>query len=135
MKKIIIGGLLAGVVIIIMGMIFGALSADMYKLSPKALWKPMGGDWFMKMIIFDFATGLILAYIFSIIKGSLLGTGLIKGVAFGIIIFVIGPLLGLTMTYLTMAVRNKLLAVWALNGLINYLIAGLIFEFIDEKIT
>ena len=135
MKKVIIGGLLAGVVIIIMGMVFGALSADMYKMSPKALWKPMGGDWFTKMVIFDFVTGLILAYVFSMIKGSLPGAGLMKGISFGIMIFAVGTFLGLTMTYLTMAVRTKMIAVWALNGLVNYLLAGLIFEFIDEKIS
>jgi len=135
MKKIIIGGLLAGVVIVIMGMVFGALSADMYKLSPKVLWKPMGGDWFTKMVIFDFVTGLILAYVFSIIKSSLPGKGLMKGISFGLMIFTVGTFLGLTMTYLTMAIRTKMIVVWALNGLINYVLAGLIFEIIDEKIS
>jgi hypothetical protein len=135
MKKIIIGGLVAGVVIMIIGMVFGALSADMYKMSPKILWKPMGGDWFTKMVIFDFVTGLILAYVFSIIKGSLPGEGLMKGISFGLIIFAVGTFLGLTMTYLTMAIRTKMIMVWALNGLINYIFAGFIFEIIDEKIA
>ena len=135
MKKIIIGGILAGLVIIIVGMVFGALSSDMYKMSPKALWKPMGGDWFTKMIIFDLLTGFILATVFSIIKGALPGAGLAKGLSFGLIVFFVGTFLGLTMTYLTMAVRTKMIAVWALNGLVNYLLAGLIFQFIDEKIS
>ena len=135
MKKIIIGGILAGLVIIIVGMVFGAVSADMYKMSPKALWKPMGGDWFTKMIIFDLLTGFILATVFSIIKGALPGAGLAKGLSFGLIVFFVGTFLGLTMTYLTMAVRTKMIAVWALNGLVNYLLAGLIFQFIDEKIS
>jgi len=135
MKKIIIGGLLAGLVIAIMGMVFGAMSADMYKMSPKALWKPMGSDWFTQMVIFDFVTGLLLAYVFSMIKGALPGEGLLKGVSFGVLVFAVGPLLGLTMTYLTMAVRTRLIAVWALNGLVNYVIAGLIFEVIEEKVS
>jgi len=135
MKKIIIGGLLAAIVIIIMGMVFGAMSSDMYKMSPKILWKPMGGDWFTKMIIFDIVSGLILAYVFSIIKGALPGAGLVKGISFGLIIFFVGTFLGLTMTYLTMAVRTKLIAVWSLNSLINYLLAGLIFELVEEKIS
>jgi hypothetical protein len=135
MKKIIIGGLLAGVVILLMGMLFGALSAEMYKLSPKVFWKPMGGDWFTKMAVFDFATGLVLAAIYSIIKGALPGAGLMKGISFGIIIWVAGPLIGFTMTYLTMAIRVKLIAVWALNDLLNYVLSGLIFKLIDEKIS
>jgi uncharacterized membrane protein YagU involved in acid resistance len=135
MKKVIIGGLLAGVVILLMGMVFGAMSAEMYKLSPKVFWKPMGGDWFTKMVIFDFVTGLILAGVFSIVKGALPGVGLMKGLSFGLIIWIVGPLLGLTMTYLTMAIRVKLIAVWTVNGLVNYLLSGLIFELLDEKLS
>ena len=135
MKKIIIGGVLAGVVILLMGMVFGALSSEMYKMSPRVFWKPMGGDWFTKVIIFDLASGLVLACVFSIIKGMLPGTGLMKGLSFGMIIWIVGPLLGLTMTYLTMAIRAKLIAVWALNGLFNYILSGLVFELLDEKLS
>ena len=136
MKKIIIGGLLAFVVIVLLGMIFGALSAEMYKLSPKLLWKPMDGNWFTEMIIFDLVTALILAYVYSMVKGTLPGTtGLMKGISFGLIVFAVGPFLGLTMTYLTMAVRTKLIAVWALNGLLNYVLSGIVFELVDKKIS
>jgi hypothetical protein len=133
MKKIIIGGLLAGIVMLLMGMVFGALSSEMYKLSPKVFWKPMGGDWFTKMVIYDLVAGLLLALTFSIVKKALPGNGSMKGISYGLIIWFVGPLLGLTMTYLTMAIRVKLIAVWALNNLVNYVISGLIFEFLDEK--
>ena len=135
MKKILIGGLLSGAIILIMGVVFGGMSAEMYKLSPQVFWKPMGGDWFSKMVMLDIVSGLVLACIFSIIKGALPGTGLIKGLSFGIIVWLVGPLLGLTMTYLTMAIRAKLIGIWALNGLVNYCIAGLVFELLDEKLS
>jgi hypothetical protein len=135
MKKIIISGLLAGVVILLLGILFGALSSEMYKLSPRVFWRPMGGDWFMKMAVFDLLTGFVLVFIFSVIKGALPGAGLMKGISFGIIIWVAGPLVGLTMTYLTMAIRMKLIAVWAINDLLNYVISGLIFEWIDGKLS
>jgi hypothetical protein len=60
---------------------------------------------------------------------------LIKGISFGIIVWAVGPMLGLTMTYLTMAIRVKLIAVWALNGLVNYVLSGLVFELLDEKLS
>jgi hypothetical protein len=135
MKKIIVGGILAGLIIIVMGMVFGAISADMYKMSSKALWKPMGGDWFTQMVLFDIFTGLILAYVFSIVKSGVPASGLTKGVIFGLLAFLIGPFLGLFMTYLTMAVRTKLIIMWGLNGLFNYVLAGIIFEIIDQKIS
>jgi fucose 4-O-acetylase-like acetyltransferase len=135
MKKLLIGGVIAGIVMIITGMIFGALSAEMYKMSPKILWKTMDGNWFTQIVIYDLISALILAYVFSMVKGSIPGAGLQKGVFFGLIVFAVGPLLGLSMTYLTMAVRTKLIAVWALNSLVDYILAGLIFGIIDEKIT
>lgn len=135
MKKIIIGGLLAGLVIMAMSMIFGALSSEMYKMSPRILWKPMDGTWFYKMVAFDLISGLALAWAFSIIKTAVPGTGLIKGACFGLLVFIVGPLLGLTMTYLTMAVRTKLIAVWLINQLLNNVFSGMIFEIIEEKIS
>ncbi len=135
MKKIIIGGLLAGAFILLMGMLFGAMSAEMYKLSPKVFWKPMGGDWFTRVLIYDFASGLIFAWVFSIVKGSIPGPGLAKGLMFGIMMFLIGPFHSVWMAYLVIAIRAKLLAVWMLNGLVNYVFSGLIFELIDEKIS
>ncbi len=57
-----------------------------------------------------------------------------KGLIFGLAMFAVGPFVGLGMTYLTMAVRTKLVAVWALNDLLNYVLAGLIFDLIDKKI-
>jgi len=135
MKKIIIGGILSAIVIIIMGMLFGAASSEMYKMSPKTLWKPMGGNWFTEMIILDLVTGFILAGGYSLVKKCVPGQKLQKGLCYGLLVFVVGPFLGLTMTYLTMAVRTKLIAVWALNGFVNYILSGLIFAFIDEKIS
>ncbi len=71
MKKIIIGGIVAGVVIIIVGMVFGALASGMYKMSPKALWKPMGGNWVTEYCIFDIIVGLLLAWVYSLVSPAL----------------------------------------------------------------
>jgi hypothetical protein len=135
MKKIIIGGLIAGLVIIIVGMVFGALSADMYKMSPKELWKPMGGDWFPKIIAYDICSAFVLAWIYSIVKNAIPGANLVKGATYGGLMFIVGPMLGLIMTYLTMAIRSKLIVFWALNSLVNYVLSGIIFDLVDRKIS
>ena len=135
MKKIIIGGLLAGAFMLLMGMLFGALSSEIYKLSPKVFWKPMGGDWFTKVLVYDLASGLIFAWVFSIVKSSLPGPRLAKGLMFGIMMFMIGPFHALWMSYLVIAIRTKLLGIWMINGLVNYVFSGLIFELIDQKIS
>lgn len=134
MKKIVVGGLLAGLAIVIVGFVFGSLSANMYAMSPAGMWKSMGQNWFVRMVIYDFVVGFILSYVYSVLKSAVPGAGLQKGVIFGLLVFLVGTIPGLGMTYLTMNIRNKLLIVWLINGLANYVCAGAAVEFADEKI-
>jgi cation transporter-like permease len=134
MKKVIVAGLLAGIVILVVGMVFGSLTADMYKMSPAGMWKPMGGNWFTQMVIYDIVVGLILSYVFSIVSNAIPGSGLQKGLIFGLLMWLVGNVPGLGITYLTMNIRNKLILMWLLNGLVNYCLAGAAIEMVDEKL-
>ena len=134
MKKIIVGGLLAGLAILVVGMIFGSLTADMYKMAPANMFKPMEQNWFLQILVYDLALGFILAYVYSVIKSAIPGSGIQKGLIFGLIIFLVGTVPWMGITYLTMNIRNKLILMWTLNGLANYLLAGAAIEVIDEKL-
>ena len=134
MKKIIIGGLLAGLALLVVGFVFSSFSADMYKMSPAGMWKPMGGDWFIQMIVYNIVVGVIMAYVFSIIKSAVPGSGITKGVIFGLMVWLLGSVPGLGITYLTMNIRNKLIITWLINGLVNYMAAGAAIEVVDEKL-
>jgi len=135
MKKIVVGGLLAALVLVIVSFVFGSLSANMYVMSPAGMWKSMMGQrFFLKMVIYDIVVGLILSYVYSILKSSVPGSGLQKGVIFGLLVWLVGSVPGLGMTFLTMNIRNKLLIIWLINGLVNYVCAGAAVEFVDEKI-
>lgn len=134
MKKIIIGGLLAGVLFWVLGMIFGTLTADLYAMSPKVFWKPMGSTWMIKIVAYNFFSAFLLAYVYSVFGSVIPGKGYQKGLIFGLLIFLVGPFLGLSMTYITMAIRAKLICMWALNSLVAYSLAGLTFQLIDERI-
>ena len=133
-KKIIIGTLLAGIIIWLVGMVIGNISADLYQMSPKAFWKPMNQTWMTRMMVFNFISAFALALVYSIVSPSLSGFGSKRGMIFGLLVFLVGPFLGLSMTYITMAIRAKLIAVWGLNSLINYVLAGAAFQLIDERI-
>lgn len=135
MKKIIVGGLLAGLAIMVVSFIIGSMTADMYKMSNAAMWKPMGQDWFWSMLAYDFVVGLILAYVWSIVKGAIPGTGIQKGLFFGLLVFLLGTIPGMGMTYLTMNIRNKMIIVWTMNGLFNYLLAGAAIEWAEKKLN
>ena len=131
MKKIIIGGILAGVVMLVVGFIFGSLSADMYITAPRGIFKEMNLTAF---VIYDLIVGLIFAYVYSIIKSSVPKGGIQKGLIFGLILWAIGTVPGLGITYVTMNIRNKLLLVWLISGLVGYLAAGATIALVDEKV-
>ncbi|MFC1767266.1 hypothetical protein ACFLZ2_01765 [Candidatus Margulisiibacteriota bacterium] len=134
MKKIVIGGLLVGALFWVVGMIFGTFTADLYAMSPKVFWKPMTGTWAIKMVAYNFVSAFIFAHVFSMIGSVVPGKGYQKGLVFGLLIFLVGPFLGLSMTYITMAIRAKLVFMWALNNLVAYLLAGITFQLIEERI-
>lgn len=134
MKKILIGGILAGLVILVIGLIFGSLTANMYRMSPQIMWKPMGQNFFVQVIIYDLIVGIILAYVYSILKNSVPGSGIVKGLIFGLLVWLVGSVPGLGITYLTMNIRNKLIFTWLVNNLINYCLAGAVIQQIDEKV-
>ena len=133
-KKVIIGTIIVGVIFWLVGMVFGNLASDLYMMSPKVFWKPMGSTWMIQMVAYNFLSAFILAVAYAILSPALSVFGSKKGLVFGLIIFAVGSFLGLTMTYLTMAIRTKLICVWALNGLINNILAGLTYQLIDERI-
>ena len=131
MKKIVIGGILAGIILMIVGFIFGSLTADMYRMSPPGLFKvPMN---YTLLVVYDIVVGFILAYAYSILKNSVPGSGLQKGMIFGFLVFLVGVVPGLGITYITMNIRNKLIFMWAVEMLVAYLLAGAALQFVDEK--
>jgi uncharacterized membrane protein YagU involved in acid resistance len=133
MKRIVVGGLLAGLALLVVGFIFGSLTADLYMMSPGGIFKsPMN---FNLLIIYDFVVGLILAYAYSVINTAIPKSGLQKGLVFGLLIWLVGTVPGLGITYITMNVRNKLIFMWAFQGLIAYLLAGAAIQAVDEKVS
>jgi hypothetical protein len=135
MKKIVVGGLLAGLAIVVVGFIVGSLTGNLYAISNASMWKPMGKNFVVMMFIYDLMVGLILSYVYSIIKSSVPGSVTQKGLIFGLLIWLVGTLPGMGITYLTMNVRNMLIAVWTVNGLLNYLLAGAAIQWADEKLN
>ena len=132
-KKIISSGIAFGIIMYVIGSIFGFLTGDMYTLTP-ALWKDMTGNWMYYMIVFDVIVGIILATIYSFLRKAVPGTGAMKGAIFGFMIWLVGSVTGLGMTYMTMAVSTTLIGAWAFSGLLYYLIGGAALEMIYAKV-
>jgi uncharacterized membrane protein YagU involved in acid resistance len=122
-NKVLIAGIVAGIVLVIVGFALGYLTASMYASTPQ-LWKPMSGDWTYTMIIFDIVIGVILAFVYSIVKDGVPKKGITKGLYYGMLVWLVGTIPGMIMTYSTMAVPTALVLAWTIGGLVQYTLMG-----------
>lgn len=133
MKNILLGGFLSGIILNITGLLFDKfLLANVYAECPKVFLKPMDQVWQVKMVIFYFLVGMILASAYHFFKHRVPGTGFAKGLAFGVIIWLAAYLPSMVFLYLVAAIRVKLITMWILNWFFNFALAGGSLGMIDE---
>jgi len=73
-------------------------------------------------IAFNFIAGLIFAGVYERIKS------LLKGIQFGLALFLVSTVPGMFSTYLTINLPAMLIASWAVQGLVIFLLMGIAFE-------
>jgi hypothetical protein len=78
--------------------------------------------------------GILYATVFGILFNSLPGKGWRKGLNYGLILWVIGTVPGMLLTYFTMAVPDSIVASWTFGGLISLAIAGSVIAVVQNKI-
>ncbi len=88
---------------------------------------PPGPEFFALGILFSLATGLIFASSYSLLKASVPGAGIRKGLNFGLLLFLIAGVPFTLTTYLLLAVPPALLFSWAVEALITYAAGGAAF--------
>jgi len=132
-KKGIIAGIVAGIIILVVGMISGSLFGADYESTPQ-LWKPMDNNWYYQMIAVDFIEGLLFGLVFSCIYNGIPGKGWKKGLNYGLILFFVGTVPGMLMTYISMAVPDTIVASWVIGGFISLVIAGLAMALVHDKL-
>ena len=130
--RIIVGGIVAGLILFAVGMVSGILTANTYMVTP-LLWKPMAADWYAKIVVLDIIIGLILAGVYSKINKGLPYKGAKKGLKYGLIVWLVGTVPGMGMTYLTMAVPTILVVAWLLGNLAAYVLAGIAIALVFGK--
>ncbi|MCS4541620.1 MAG: hypothetical protein HY929_04770 [Euryarchaeota archaeon] len=132
-KKGIIAGIAAGVVFLVVGMVSGFIFSPEYAATPQ-LWKPMTGAWWYQIIALNFLEGILYGLIFSVLYNGIPGKGWKRGLNFGLILWLVATVPGMSMTYLTMAVPNTIVLSWTIGGLISLVIAGPVITVVYEKI-
>ena len=131
MKKIILSGLLAGVVLLIFSILglyltiwfFPSLAAQYYDPAFDS-----GPDKYLLYYVHPFVIALALSWFWDRFKTVLKGSFLTRGIEFGVIYALIAIVPALWLTYSAMSVSLAIVGTWLLFGLFQGVIAGLVFE-------
>ncbi len=136
-KQIVISAVVFALVAQIIHTVGAVLTMDYY-VNPAyfALWSklmmpeagPPGTEFFVASLVVNFAIGLTFAGVYSMLKKSIPGKGLMKGVNYGLLLFLLAGLPYTLTTYLLLAVPAMLLVGWAVEALILYIICGATFS-------
>jgi len=78
-------------------------------------------------IIFGIITGILLAFVYAIIRGGVPWTGTKRGLAYGSLVFLVAGVPSSLSLYLLVNLPSTLIAYWALENLVIYLLGGAIF--------
>ena len=84
-------------------------------------------SFFYHSILFGLIAGILLAFVYAIIKTGVPGIGAKKGFIFGLLAFLIAVVPGSLSTYLLINLPTSLIIYWALENLVIYLISCTIF--------
>lgn len=132
MKKILTG-LLAGAIMLGIGMLIGQVFQYFVpelknEYQNPNLFRPWSDPLMSLYFVVPFITGLILVFIWEMTKGIIKGNSMIeKGFNFGIIYWVIG-IPGMIMSYSSFPLTFILVSSWTITALFQALVSGLLFS-------
>jgi len=135
-RKGIIAGFAAGVLMMISSIVVWSATQDylapIYESSAQ-LWKPMEIIWFEQMWALTIAEGILYGLVYSVLYNGIPGKNVNKGLVFAVIIWLVGTVPGMAITYITIAVPAPIIVSWLFGGLINLLVMGITLAFVYEK--
>jgi hypothetical protein len=131
MKKIIIAGLVAGVVLLLLSLlglyatiwVFPRIAMEYFNSSFDTQ-----ADRVMIYYLHPFIISMALSWFWSRFKGVLSGSFLTRGIEFGVIYAVIAILPMMWLIYSAMNISLPMVATWSLLGLLQGVLSGFIFE-------
>ena len=112
----------------------GWLFSWVYKIEPTNIWKPMTNGPGAAFFITAFVLNIILVLVYALIKKGLPGKNiLLKGLVFGLIVWAVGMLQGMAAMYFFTATAPTVIIYWAILGVIQCPLDGLIIAAIYGK--
>ena len=131
MKRIISSGLIAGVVLLILSVLALYATIWFFPTLASQYYDPAFDNQSGRYLIYyahPFVIALALAWFWDRFKGALKGSYLGKGIEFGLIYALIAIFPVLWLTYSALAVSLAMVGTWLVFGLLQGVIAGLLFE-------
>jgi len=128
-KNVVVAGIGGGVILLVCMLFFGVIANA---LSPydiamlggmRAINDPIMGLFFL----YPFVVSFVAAILFDIIKDSLKGTALYKGLEFGLLLFMIQTIPSMFVIFTSMTYPLGFYISSFLNGIIGYPVIGILF--------
>jgi hypothetical protein len=131
MKRIITSGLIAGVVLLILSVLALYATIWFFPTLASQYYDPAFDNQSGRYLIYyahPFVIALALAWFWDRFKGTLKGSYLTRGIEFGLIYALIALFPVLWLSYSALAVSLAMVGTWLVFGLLQGVIAGLLFE-------
>lgn len=135
MKKIILPGLLVGIINLVLGMgvsyvfmLIPQVSADYYS----NLMRPWQDPLMSLFFVYPFVQGIIFAWAYGKIKNVFPGSATQKGLSFGWFVWILATVPGMLVSYSSFPFSGWTIISWLVSGLFCGLAAGLVLAKINK---
>jgi hypothetical protein len=133
-KKIIISGLIAGVILLVLSILGLYLTMWLFPDIAMQYFNPAFNDQSSRYMIYyihPFIIALALSWFWNRFKGILTGSFFTRGIEFGLIYVLIATFPSMWLIYSAISVSLAMVATWFVFGLLQGIISGLVFEKIN----
>lgn len=134
MKKILISGLIAGVILLVLSILGLYLTMWLFPDIAMQYFNPAFNDQSSRYMIYyihPFIIALALSWFWNRFKGILTGSFFTRGIEFGLIYVLIATFPSMWLIYSAISVSLAMVATWFVFGLLQGIISGLVFEKIN----
>jgi hypothetical protein len=131
MKKIIVSGLVAGIVLLILSVLGLYITIWFFPGLAGQYFDPafdMQSSKVMIYCIHPFIISFALSWFWSRVKGMLKGSFITRGIEFGLIYTLVATFPTMWLIYSAMNISLEMVATWFVFGLLQGIVSGLIFE-------
>jgi hypothetical protein len=131
MKKIIISGFVAGVVLLTLSVLGLYITIWLLPNIASQYFDPAFDTQSSRVMIYylhPFVIALALSWFWSRFKGVLTGSFLTRGIEFGLIYMLVAIFPMMWLIYSAMSISLEMVATWFVLGLLQGVVSGLIFE-------